>query len=94
MAEGEDRRQLLGGTAGYRVTASDGWLGVVETPLFPPDAAEPDFLLLRVDGWPRTRRPVVSVSRVEAVDVHHGTVHIRGRREEIAALSEQLPIAI
>jgi hypothetical protein len=93
MIDADRRQMLLAGAAGYEVAASDGRLGVVETPLFPPDAAEPDFLLLRVGTWPRIRRPVVSVSLVEAIDTHERIVRIRGRRVEIASLSERLPIA-
>jgi hypothetical protein len=32
---------------GYLVVGRDGPLGVVETPLFPPEGDEPDYLVLR-----------------------------------------------
>lgn len=94
MVDDERGKVLLAGSAGYEVSASDGPVGVVETPLFPPDSAEPDFLVLRVGIWPRTRRPIVPVSFVETIDTAQRTVHVSGSRAEIASLSECLPIAI
>jgi hypothetical protein len=88
-----DRDTLLAFTFGYAVEADDGPVGVVETPLFPPDRSEPDFLVLRV-GRLHPRRPVVSAARVDDVDPTRRIVHIRGRRDEIADLPEHLPLAI
>jgi hypothetical protein len=94
MRDGDRTGKLLAGSAGYDVYASDGPVGVVDTPLFPPDAARPDFLVLQVGSWPRVRRPILSVSLVEKIDATRRTVHVSATRIDIASLSECLPIAI
>jgi hypothetical protein len=49
-----DRRSLaraprsLRGCHGYELEAIDGVVAEVETPLFPPHSADPDYLLLRL----------------------------------------------
>lgn len=75
------------------IEAEDGTVGLVETPLFPPDESEPDFLVLRV-GRLHPRRPIVSAALVEGVDPEAKVVYVRGRREEIQRLPEHLPLAI
>ena len=94
MANDAETRQRLAASAGFRAVASDGPLGVVETPLFPPDAREPDFLVLRIRAWSRTRRPIVSTALVEAVDVESRVVLFSGRRQELERMPEHVPIAI
>jgi len=93
-----DRRRsddsILALSSGFRVVAHDGPVGVVETPLFPPDEAEPDFLVLRVGDRLHQRRPVVPAALVERVDPHARVVHVHGSRNVIAALPEHLPLAI
>ena len=84
---------ILAGSAGFEAVARDGALGTVETPLFPPDAREPDFLVLRIRGWAGTRRPIVSTALVEAVDADRRVVRLAGLRDEIARLPEHVPIA-
>ena len=84
---------LLANSAGFDVVASDGVVGVVETPLFPPDAAEPDFLVVRVLDGSRTRRPVVSTALVESVDTQRRAVCVRGQTPTLVRLPERLPIA-
>ncbi len=84
---------LLSLSGGFTVVASDGVVGVVETPLFPPDDTVPDFLVVRV-GRLKPRRPVVAAALVESVDPAGRIVHLRGRREEILRLPEHLPLAI
>ena len=84
---------LLAGSAGFRAIARDGPLGAVETPLFPPDAREPDFLVLRTGSGLRVRRPIVSTALVEAVDADRRVVRLAGSRREIASLPEHVPIA-
>jgi hypothetical protein len=84
---------LLAGSAGFEAVARDGALGTVETPLFPPDAVEPDFLVLRVRGWAGVRRPIVSTALVEAVDAEQRVVRLAGLRDDIARLPEHVPIA-
>jgi hypothetical protein len=83
----------LASSAGFEVVAADGVLGVVETPLFPPDVAEPDFLVVRVTSPGETRRPVVSAALVREVDPARRVVSVRGLRGLLAHLPEHLPIA-
>jgi hypothetical protein len=80
--------------AGFEAVADDGPIGTVETPLFPADAAEPDFLVLRVGVWPRTHRPVVPAALVAEVDLDRRTMRFRGSRNELAGFPERLPVAI
>ena len=84
---------LLALSSGFTVEASDGEVGVVETPLFPPDETTPDFLVLRV-GRLHPRRPILASALVERVDAAARVVHVHGSRDEIAALPEHLPLAI
>jgi hypothetical protein len=84
---------LLGLSGGFTVEADDGPAGIVETPLFPPDATEPDFLVLRI-GRLSPRRPIVSTALVEHIDPHARTVRVRGSRADIERLPERLPLAI
>jgi hypothetical protein len=84
---------LLAGSAGFEAVARDGAIGMVETPLFPPDAREPDFLVLRIRDWSGTRRPIVPAALVEGVDADRRVVRLAGLRREIARLPEHVPIA-
>ena len=93
MSTDPETTMLLAGSAGFEAVARDGALGTVETPLFPPDAREPDFLILCIRGWTGTRRPIVSTALVEAVDADRRVVRLAGSRREIARLPEHVPIA-
>jgi hypothetical protein len=87
---------LLAGCVGFAVIASDGVVGVVETPLFPPDAREPDFLVLRIPDsaeMPGPHRPIVSVALVQEVDPELRIVRLGGRTRDIVRLPEHVPIA-
>ena len=84
---------LLALSSGYAVEASDGEVGGVETPLFPPDDMTPDFLVVRV-GRLHPRRPVIAAALGERVDPLARVVHVRGTREDLAELPEHLPLAI
>lgn len=84
---------LLALSSGFAVEATDGVVGVVETPLFPPDETTPDFLVVRV-GRLHPRRPVIAAALVESVDPHARVVRVRGTRTDIAELPEHLPLAI
>ena len=88
-----DTDLLLALSGGFAVEADDGPAGVVETPLFPPDGTEPDFLVLRIGGV-HSRRRFVSAALVERVDAAARTVYVRGSRVEIESLPEHLPFAI
>ena len=84
---------LLRRCSGFRVEAADGALGTVETPLFPFGSSVPDFLVLRVQGRLRSRRPVVPAALVEAVDPVLRIVRLHGLRAELAALPEHMPLS-
>jgi hypothetical protein len=86
--------EALAFCSGYSVEASDGRVGEVETPLFPPDRSEPDYLIVRAGSPLRGRRPVVATIFVEEVDPARRLVCVRGTRDEIANLPEHLPLAI
>src|SRR3954447_22382641 len=97
----------LANSAGFDVLASDGLVGVVETPLFPPNAAEPDFLVVRVLQGSETRRPGLSTALVKCVPLERpavcvrgaphtlarGAVCVRGPSHTLVRLPERLPIA-
>jgi hypothetical protein len=74
------------------VIASDGLCGFVETPLFPPDGREPDFVVVRMSGSARARFPIVPVALVEAVDPRAETVVVGLTRAEVGRLPETLPL--
>ena len=92
--DGRSDDAILALSSGFTVLAGDGLVGVVETPLFPPDQSEPDFLVLRVGDRLHERRPVVPAALVERVDPHARVVHVHGSRDEIVGLPEHLPLAI
>lgn len=89
-----DELSLLALCGGFQAEAEDGELGVVETPLFPPDGSVPDFLVVRVRDHLRSRRPVVPAALVAAVDPALRVVRLRGSRDELSRLPEHLPLAI
>ena len=78
---------------GYRVATEDGIVGEVDTPIFPPDVAEPDYLIVRIRHGAELRLPVVATSLVAEVNQERRLVFLRGTREEIARLPEHLPLA-
>lgn len=94
MGPSAARLSALAACAGFRVVAEDGEVGVVDTPLFPGAGAAPDFLVVRTDGGPGGRRPVVPVALVAGVDAAERVVSVRGTRQEVAALPEHLPVAV
>lgn len=91
MADGETS-PALAYCGGFRVEAADGVLGVVETPLFPPDVAAPDYLVIRANGRGRVHRPVVSTALVTSVDAARRVVVLSGLAAELARLPEHLPL--
>jgi hypothetical protein len=86
-------KRLLAASHGFTVVASDGLAGEVETPLFPPDSDEPDYLVIGV-GSVRRRRPVVSTVLVERVDADRRLVFVRVQAKVLSRLPEHLPLAI
>lgn len=87
-------REALASCNGYFVEAGDGQVGEVETPLFPPDRSEPDYLVLRVGGALGVRRPVLPTALVEEVDPRRRLIRVRGTKGQIENLPEHLPLAI
>jgi hypothetical protein len=79
---------------GYAVQASDGHVGEVETPLFPPDRSEPDYLVLRAGEPLGALRPVVAAALVEEIDPLRRFIRVRGTRAEIEGLPGNLPLAL
>lgn len=92
MRRQEDSGRLLAGCHGYVVAASDGLLGEVETPVFPPDSPEPDYLVVRVGTAGHSRLPVIPVGLIQEINADRRLVRIRGGREELAQLPENLPV--
>lgn len=87
-------REALASCNGYFVQASDGRVGEVETPLFPPDRSEPDYLVLRIGGALGVRRPVLATALVEEVDPRRRVIRVHGTKGQIENLPEHLPLAI
>jgi hypothetical protein len=83
----------LAGSHGFTALAEDGPVGRVETPIFPPDSREPDYLILRAEEeGQRTRHPVVPIVLVESVDLEQRVVQLRGTVSQLASLPESLPL--
>ena len=61
-----DRLDALGRCHGYLAVANDGPVGTVETPLFPPDVDEPDYIVVRIQQGLRSRLPVVTAALVSS----------------------------
>lgn len=83
---------MLACSHGYLVVGRDGPLGVVETPLFPPEGDEPDYLVLRRRKRLRASHPVVHVSLVRSAEP--GLVRLAATSDEVDRLPEGLPLAI
>jgi hypothetical protein len=92
LAVGE--RESLASCNGYVVQASDGRVGEVETPLFPPDRSEPDYLVLRIGGHLGIRHPVLATTLVEEVDSRRRVIRVSGTKGQIEKLPEHLPLAL
>ena len=90
----DSEREALASCSGYVVEAADGRVGQVELPLFPPDHSEPDYLLLRADGFLSLRRPLVATTLIEYVDTRERRIRVRGTRARIESLPQRLPLAI
>jgi hypothetical protein len=93
MPTADTVERWLATSHGFSVVASDGVVGEVQTPLFPPDYDEPDYLVIQI-GTPRRRRPVVSTALVERVDAGRRLVFVRAVANELSRLPEHLPLAI
>lgn len=93
----QDPDPILGVLArchGYLAVASDGPVGEIETPLFPPGADEPDYLIIRLARVLRPRMPVVWAGLVQDIDAERRLVFLDATREEIRHQPEHLPLAV
>lgn len=90
----ESDREALVSCSDFVVEASDGRVGKVEQPIFPPDRSEPDYLVLRAGGLLSLRRPLVATELIEDVDIRGRRIRVRGTRAEIESLPQRLPLAI
>ena len=79
---------------GFVAVASDGQLGEIETPLFPPDWREPDYLIVRTmrDDNHRLRRPVIPIGLVDEVDEERKMLYLRGTVRQLAHMPESVPL--
>ena len=80
------------GCHGFTVVSSDGPCGFVETPLFPPDCKDPDFLVVRMSGPRSPRFRILPTSLVDVIDVSSETVVVAASRRELRRLPERLPL--
>jgi hypothetical protein len=87
-------RRSLSRCHGFAAVGADGPLGRVDTPVFPPRSPVPDFLIVRTNrAGRRSRRPVIPVARVAAVDEATRVVVLSGTVDELEHLPEYLPLA-
>jgi hypothetical protein len=87
--------EALASCNGYSVETSDRQVvGEIETPLFPPDGSEPDYLVLRISGVLRVRHPVLATAIVEEVDPRRRLVRVACTKGQIEGMPEHLPLAI
>jgi hypothetical protein len=66
---------------------------VVETPIFPPDGGEPDYVVVRTDGRAGPRYPIIAAVLVGAVDPNRELIYVDLDKEEVGRMPEQLPLA-
>lgn len=85
---GELSDPSYGACHGFAVVGADGPIGSVETPLFPPDCSDPDFLVVRVRAGGRARLLMVPTGLVERVDPSAGIVQMKRTRDDILALPD------
>jgi hypothetical protein len=78
---------------GFLVVSTDGAVGEVAALLFPPDSAEPDFLVIKTRAAQRERRPIVPAGLVADVDPLQRIVRLATSGEDVARAPERLPIA-
>jgi hypothetical protein len=80
---------------GYDVLGRDGPVGVVETPLFPPDCHDPDYLVVRVHTKGRLfpRFPLVPASLVAEVREEEGWIRVDATRVAVERLPDRVPLA-
>jgi hypothetical protein len=76
---------------GYAVEADDGDVGEVETPLFPPAGAEPDFLVVRLAS-DMSQFAVVPVHVVSNVDPASRRIKLDASRSAVAAMPRDIPL--
>jgi hypothetical protein len=91
----DGRSRLLSACHGYAVYANDGLAGEVETPLFPPDAAVPDFLVLRITCRGRLFPRFVSlpVRLVLDADADGRQLRVAVDRATLERMPDNVPVA-
>lgn len=78
---------------GDDVIAEDGSLGRVDR-IVRSESREPVYLVVAVGRLTRRRYPIVPCAIVIAVDRSRRKVHVGGRREPLAGLSERVPMVL
>jgi hypothetical protein len=78
---------------GFLAVGEDGIVGRVETPVFPPDAAVPDYLVIRGSGGTERPRVFVASTLVSGVDQALREVYLAATVGEVLALPDRLPLA-
>jgi hypothetical protein len=81
--------QSPGACHGFTLVGTDGPIGFVETPLFPPDCTDPDFLLVRLRSS-GTRR-LVPTGHIETIDPSAQIVHVDQTRADVLAFPDLGP---
>ena len=76
---------VLAASHGFSVEATDGDIGDVETPLFPPAGGAPDFLVVRLAGA-EADFAVVPVQLVTQIDLAARQVSLSASRSDVAAM--------
>lgn len=77
-----------GACHGFAVVGADGHIGTVETPLFPPDCNDPDFLVVRVSDGSEARRLMVPTALVQRIDASAQIVRIQRTRDDLLRLPD------
>lgn len=85
-------RLSLASCQGFLAIASDGPVGEIAALLFPPDSAEPDFLVISAGSAPHHKRPIVPAGLVTEVNSPQRIVRLGARGDEVMRAPERLPI--
>jgi hypothetical protein len=78
---------------GDDVIAFDGSLGRVDR-IVRSESKRPVYLVVAVGRLTRRKYPIVPCAIVTGVDRSLGRVHVRGRREALAGLAENVPMVL
>ena len=81
----------LAASHGFSVKANDGDVGEVETPLFPPTGAEPDFLVVRLAS-DEASFAVVPVQVIESIDPDARLIRLDASRDAVAGMHGEIAL--